>query len=155
MRPNLLVDPAVRGSVVDEDADDVHVAPPCGQVQREASLAVRHVCGRLELQQLQDHFPADIHKQINIATDQMMEGWRGGKDEELRSILWNTVTFLLTKPNQIIFVTFQHVAPLIILLHFNYMHIGVYGPFLWKSSVLIVGTSKCSTTASIVSGIVF
>lgn len=48
----LLVDPAVRGSVVDEDADDVHVSPPGGQVQREATLAVSHVCGRLKLEQL-------------------------------------------------------------------------------------------------------
>lgn len=48
----LLVDPAVRGSVVDEDADDGHVSPPGCQVQREASFAVRHVCRRLKLQQL-------------------------------------------------------------------------------------------------------
>lgn len=53
-----MVDPAVRGPVVDEDADDVHVPPPGGEVQREASLVVRHVRGRLELQQLQHHVPA-------------------------------------------------------------------------------------------------
>lgn len=47
-----MVDPAVRGSVVDEDAYDVHVSPPGGQVQREAALAVGHVCGRLKLEQL-------------------------------------------------------------------------------------------------------
>lgn len=63
-----MVDSAVRGSVVDEDADDVHVPPPGGQVQREAALAVGHVCGRLELQQLQHHLPVgetDTRKQIN------------------------------------------------------------------------------------------
>lgn len=43
---------------MDEDADDVHVSPPGGEVQREASLVVRHICGRLELQQLQHHVPA-------------------------------------------------------------------------------------------------
>lgn len=48
----LLVDPAVRGSVVDEDADDGHVSPPGCQVQREASFAVWHICRRLKLQQL-------------------------------------------------------------------------------------------------------
>lgn len=56
---------------MDEDADDVHVPPPGGQVQREAALAVRHVCGRLELQQLQHHLPVgetDTRKQINTAS---------------------------------------------------------------------------------------
>lgn len=43
---------------MDEDADDVHVPPPGGEVQREASLVVRHVRGRLKLQQLQHHVPA-------------------------------------------------------------------------------------------------
>lgn len=56
--PHLLVDAAVRGSVVDEDANDVHIAPPGGQVQREAAFAVGHVGGGLELQQLQHHVPA-------------------------------------------------------------------------------------------------
>lgn len=56
--PHLLVDTAVRGSVVDEDADDVHVTSPGGQVQREAAFAVGHIRGRLELQQLQHHVPA-------------------------------------------------------------------------------------------------
>lgn len=53
-----MVDPAVRGPVVDEDADDVHVSPPGGEVQREASLVVRYVGGGLKLQQLQHHVPA-------------------------------------------------------------------------------------------------
>lgn len=43
---------------MDEDADDVHVSPPGGEVQWEASLVVLHVCGRLVLQQLQHHIPA-------------------------------------------------------------------------------------------------
>lgn len=51
-RSCLLVDPAARGSVVDEDADDAHVSPPGCQVQWEASLVVGHICGRLKLQQL-------------------------------------------------------------------------------------------------------
>lgn len=48
----LLVDPAMRGAMVDEDADDVHVSPPGGEVKREASLVVREISGRFELQQL-------------------------------------------------------------------------------------------------------
>lgn len=65
----LLVDPAARVSVVDEDADDVHVSPPGGEVQRKASFAVRQVCGRLKLQQLYYHIPErdrTMNIQINV-----------------------------------------------------------------------------------------
>lgn len=56
---HLLVDLAARGPVSDEDAHDVHVAPPGGQVQRHAALAVGHIGRRLELEQLQHHLPED------------------------------------------------------------------------------------------------
>lgn len=66
---HLLVDPAVRGPVLEEDADDVHVSAPGGQVQREAPLAVGQAGGRLELQQLQDHVPGrqDTDTEVNAA----------------------------------------------------------------------------------------
>lgn len=63
----LLVDPAVRGSMVDEDADDVYVSPPGGEVQWEAPLVVLHICGRLVLQQLQHHIPTtDTYRNVPL-----------------------------------------------------------------------------------------
>lgn len=70
----LLVDAAVRRPMVDEDTDDVHVSPPGGQVQWEATFAVRHICGGFKLKQLQNHIPetgADtkIHRSMRGETE--------------------------------------------------------------------------------------
>lgn len=54
---HLLVDTAVRRTVVNEDTDDVYISPPGSQVQGETTFAVSHVCGRLELEKLQHHLP--------------------------------------------------------------------------------------------------
>lgn len=94
----LLVDPAVRGSVVDEDADDGHVSPPGCQVQREASFAVRHICRCLKLQQFENHFPErDIYRSISRS----YEGgaWSRAMCSHLESIQCNTVTFPLRMPH--------------------------------------------------------
>ena len=53
----LLVDSAVGGAVVEQDAHDVDVSSPGGEVQREAAFTVGDVGGGLELQQPEHHFP--------------------------------------------------------------------------------------------------
>lgn len=61
---------------MDEDADDVHVSPPGGQVQREASLVVSHVRGRLVLQQLQHHVPIHINAPL-FSRSNMSDTFKG------------------------------------------------------------------------------
>lgn len=67
LRVYLLVDTAVGWAVVDEDTDDVYISPPGSQVQREATFAVRHICGCLKLEQFQHHLPErEAGTQISI-----------------------------------------------------------------------------------------
>lgn len=87
----------MRGPVVDEDADDVHVSPPGGQVQREATFAVGHVRGRFELEQLEHHFP-ERDRDVQTHTDPYINRSKDGgmeKGEKRKSISSSAVTFPL------------------------------------------------------------
>lgn len=84
----LLVHPAVRRPVMDEDSNDVDVASPGGQVKRGAAFAVSHVSRSLKLEKFQHHVPKEM-TDVNILSK--LEYQERTKRRNIKSLLFRSI----------------------------------------------------------------